>query len=122
IAFLFGLANAGVLWRGVDTGTWAVLVASLVGRPLGVLRIAAGAMLLGLQPRRYLCWPELIVAAFIGSVGAAFALFLSTAVFPDGPLLTEAKLGAIATVAGVPMAFVVARAMQVGRFVVSEHA
>ena len=116
VAFLFGLANAGVLWRGVDTGTWAVLVACLVGRPLGIVAIAAGAMVLGLQPSRHLRWRDLIVVAFIGSVGAVFALFLSTAVFPDGPLLSEAKLGAIATIAGVPLAYGAARAMQVGRF------
>jgi len=122
VAFLFGLANAGVLWRGFDTGTWAVVVACLVGRPVGILLIAAGAALWGLRPNRYLRWPELIVAAFIGSIGAVFALFLSTTVFPDGPLLAEAKLGAIATVAGVPLAYVAARALQVGRFVRGEHA
>ena len=122
VAFLFGLANAGVLWRGVDTGTWAVLVACLAGRPLGIVLVAAGAALWGLRPGRYLRWRELIVAAFIGSVGAVFALFLSTTVFPDGPLLGEVKLGAIATVAGVPLAYVAARALQVGRFVRGEHA
>jgi Na+:H+ antiporter, NhaA family len=122
VAFLFGLVNAGVLWRGVDTGTWAVVVASLIGRPLGILSIAAAAAFLGVRITAYLRWRELIVAAFIGSVGAVFALFVSTAVFPDGPLLTEAKLGAIATIAGVPLAYITARAMQVGRFVRREHA
>jgi Na+:H+ antiporter, NhaA family len=122
VAFLFGLANAGVLWRGFDTGTWAVVVACLVGRPVGILLIAAGAALWGLRPNRHMRWPELIVAAFIGSIGAVFALFLSTTVFPDGPLLAEAKLGAVATVVGLPLAYFAARALQVGRFVRGEHA
>jgi NhaA family Na+:H+ antiporter len=121
VAFLFGLVNAGVLWRGFDTGTWAVLVASLVGRPLGMVSIAAAAVLAGLRPAGFLRWPEVIVSSLIGSVGAVFALFLSTAVFPDGPLLTETKLGAIATVAGVPLAYLAARAMKIGRFVRSTH-
>jgi len=37
----FGLVNAGVLLRGFGTGTWAVLTASLVGRPVGIL-VAVG--------------------------------------------------------------------------------
>jgi NhaA family Na+:H+ antiporter len=122
VAFLFGLANAGVLWRSFDTGTWAVLVACMVGRPLGILLTAFAAALWGLRPNRYVRWPELTVASFIGSVGAVFALFLSTTIFPDGPLLAEAKLGAIATLAGVPLAYIAARALQVGRFVRSEQA
>jgi Na+:H+ antiporter, NhaA family len=113
VAFLFGFVNAGVLWREFGTGTWAVLTACLAGRPLGMLLTAALW-----QPawRRHLRWSDLIVIAFIGSIGSVFALFLSTAVFPDGPLLAEAKLGAIATLGGVLLAAGAARALRVGRF------
>ena len=114
VAFLFGLVNAGVLWREFGTGTWAVLTACLVGRPVGILVSAA---LWEPAWRRYLRWPDLIVIAFIGSIGSVFALFLSTAVFPDGPLLAQAKLGAIATLAGVLLAAGAARTLRVGRFV-----
>src|SRR5438045_1692669 len=37
ILFFFGLVNAGVMLRGYGTGTWALLAAALVGRPLGAL-------------------------------------------------------------------------------------
>src|SRR5262249_38660512 len=110
VAFLFGLTNAGVLLRGVDAGTWAILAASLVGRPVGMLLTAA------VVPKRPLRWPELIVIALIGSVGLVFALFLSTSVFPDGPLLTQTKLGAMATLAGGAIAIGMARVLRVGRF------
>jgi NhaA family Na+:H+ antiporter len=110
VAFLFGLANAGVLLRGVDTGTWAVLAACLLGRPIGILLAAA------LLPKPSMRWAELVVVALIGSVGLVFALFLSTSVFPDGPLLTEMKLGAIGTLAGAAMAVAAARVLRVGRF------
>ncbi|HEX7137382.1 MAG TPA: hypothetical protein VF219_06035 [Vicinamibacterales bacterium] len=110
VAFLFGLTNAGVLLRGVDTGTWAVVTAALVGRPSGILLAAA------LLPKQPFHWSELVVIALIGSVGLVFALFLSTTVFPDGPLLTEMKLGAIATLAGAAMAVAAARVLRVGRF------
>src|SRR5262249_25693231 len=65
---------------------------------------------------RYVRWRDLVVIACIVTVGSVFALFLSTAVFPDGPLLTQAKLGAIATLAGVPITAAAARALRVGRF------
>ena len=110
VAFLFGLTNAGVLLRGVDTGTWAVVTASLVGRPSGILLAAV------LLPKQPFQWSELVVIALIGSVGLVFALFLSTTVFPDGALLTQMKLGAIATLAGAALALAAARVLRVGRF------
>jgi NhaA family Na+:H+ antiporter len=116
VAFLFGLVNAGVLWRGFGTGTWAVLTASLAGRPLGVLITAAALTVIGVESERYVCWRDLVVIACIVTVGSVFALFVSTAVFPVGPLLMQAKLGAIATLAGVPIAAAAARALRVGRF------
>jgi NhaA family Na+:H+ antiporter len=38
VLFLFGLVNAGVLMSAYDTGTWAILAASMIGRPLGMRR------------------------------------------------------------------------------------
>ena len=46
----------------------------------------------------------------------AFGLFFATAVFPDGPLLIETKMGAIATAAGALLALAAARLLWVGRF------
>ena len=63
VAFLFGLVNAGVLLRGFDTGTWAVLTASLVGRPVGILAAVGIAVAAGLHVPRGIGWRELIVIA-----------------------------------------------------------
>ena len=60
VAFLFGLVNAGVLLRGFGTGTWAVLTASLVGRPAGILAavglavasVVLAALIVGVLARR----------------------------------------------------------------------
>ena len=117
VAFLFGLVNAGVLMRGYGTGTWAILTASLAGRPLGILLTVSIALMIGLRPPRSMRWNDLVVIALLGSLGLTFAVFLSTAVFPDGPLLQETKIGAIATIVGAPIAFALARALRVGRFV-----
>ena len=117
VAFFFGLVNAGVLLHGFDTGTWAVLAASLAGRPLGILAAVLLAVTSGVAPPRDIGWRDLIVIAFAASPGVAFSLFLASAVFPDGPLLVETRVGAIATIAGAPLALAAARLLRVGRFV-----
>jgi NhaA family Na+:H+ antiporter len=116
VAFLFGLVNAGVLLRGFGTGTWAVLTASLVGRPAGILAAVGIAIAAGLPLPRQIGWRDVIVVALAASPSLAFGLFFATAVFPDGPLLTETKLGAISTAAGVLLALAAARLLRVGRF------
>jgi NhaA family Na+:H+ antiporter len=116
VAFLFGLVNAGVLLRGFGTGTWAVLTASLVGRPVGILVAVGLAVAAGLQVPRHLGWRELIVMALAASPTLGFGLFFAAAVFPDGPLLIQTKMGAISTAAGVVLALAAARLLRVGRF------
>jgi NhaA family Na+:H+ antiporter len=116
VAFLFGLVNAGVLLRGFGTGTWAVLTASLAGRPVGILAAVGIAVAAGLPLPRHIGWRELIVMALAASPSLAFGLFFAAAVFPDGPLLIETKMGAISTAAGVLVALAAARVLRVGRF------
>jgi NhaA family Na+:H+ antiporter len=116
VAFLFGLVNAGVLLRGFGTGTWAVLTASLAGRPVGILAAVGIAVAAGLPLPRHIGWRELIAVALAASPSLAFGLFFAAAVFPDGPLLIETKMGAISTAAGVLVALAAARVLRVGRF------
>jgi NhaA family Na+:H+ antiporter len=116
VAFLFGLVNAGVLWRGFGTGTWAVLTASLAGRPVGILAAVGIVVAAGLPLPRHIGWRELIVIALAASPSLGFGLFFAAAVFPDGPLLVETKMGAILTAAGVLLALAAARLLRVGRF------
>jgi NhaA family Na+:H+ antiporter len=114
--FLFGLVNAGVVFRGHGTGTWAVLTASLAGRPLGILAAVAIALTLGLQLPRRVGWRDLVVIALATSSGFTFALFFATGLVAPGPLLGEIKLGALSTVLGAVVAMVTAHALRVGRF------
>jgi Na+:H+ antiporter, NhaA family len=116
IVLLFGLVNAGVLIRGVDAGTWAVVVASLVGRPLGIVAALVICRWAGLPLPRGLGWRETSVIALAASPGAGFGLFFASAVFPIGPMLMQARIGALFTVAGVLLALGAARALRVGRF------
>jgi NhaA family Na+:H+ antiporter len=116
IAFLFGIVNGGVLLRGFGSGTWAILLASLVGRPVGILAALGAAAALGLRAPRHLGARELVVLALAASPALSFGVFFATAVFPAGPPLVEMKIGALATVVGLLPALLAAYLFRVGRF------
>ena len=116
VLFLFGLVNAGVLFRGVDTGTSAVLIAALLGRPLGVLGGVALGVALGLHLPTSIRWRELIVIALATTSGFTFALFGAASLLPPGAVLTQIKVGALATAVGAVITVGAARLLHVGRF------
>jgi NhaA family Na+:H+ antiporter len=116
VLFLFGVVNAGVILRGADTGTWAVLAAALIGRPLGMLGGTAVGVALGLRLPASIRWRELFVIALATSSGFTFALFAATTLLPPGAVLTQIKVGALGTVTGAAAAYAVARLLRVGRF------
>jgi Na+:H+ antiporter, NhaA family len=121
VLFLFGLVNGGVLIRGFGTGTWSVLTAALVGKPLGILAAIGLALLAGLRLPHRLGWRDATVAAVIASTGFTFSLFLATAVFPLGPVLIEVKMGALLTICGALIAIGAAAWLRVGRFAVPKE-
>jgi NhaA family Na+:H+ antiporter len=114
VLFLFGLVNGGVVLRAYGTGTWAVLIAGLAGRPLGILAAVALAALCGLHLPRHIGRRELLMIACATTSGFTFALFFATSLIATGPVLGEIKLGALATVAGAVVVFVLARTRPAG--------
>ncbi|HZP47351.1 MAG TPA: Na+/H+ antiporter NhaA [Vicinamibacterales bacterium] len=116
VLLLFGLVNGGVILRHYDTGTWAMLSAALVGRPIGIIAAVAGAVACGLRRPRGLGWRELGVIAMATSSGFTFALFLATGLIAIGPVLSQVALGALSTVAGAALTVLLARLLHVGRF------
>jgi NhaA family Na+:H+ antiporter len=121
VLFLFGLVNAGVMLRGYDTGTWAVLAAGLIGRPAGILIAIALALAAGFHLPRRIGWRELAIIAFATSSGFTFALFAATSLLPTGAVLAQIKVGALATVAGAVATYGLARLLRVGRFASAPH-
>ncbi len=116
VVFLFGLVNGGVQLSAYGTGTWALLVAALVGRPIGMLAAIGVACGAGWQLPKRMHWRELVVIAWATSAGFTMALFAATGMWAIGPLLGEAKLGALLSALGAPVALVLARSLRVGRF------
>ena len=116
VLLLFGLVNAGVLLTGYGTGTWATLAASLAGRTAGILLAIGLAVAAGLHLPPSLRWREVAVVALAASCGLTFTLFFATTLFPAGPVLAQLKAGALLTAAALPLAWLAARLLQVGRY------
>jgi len=116
ILFLFGLVNAGVPLGTMEGGTWAVLVAILAGKPLGIGVAVAMAVGLGLHLPQRLTWRDVVVVGFAAAIGFTVALFFATAAFPPGPILDQTKLGALLSILAAVPAFTAAAALRVGRF------
>ena len=116
ILFFFGLVNAGVPLGSTGHGTWAVLTAILVGKPLGIAIAVAIAVAVGLKLPSRLDGRDVIVTGCAAGIGFTVALFFATAAFPAGRLLDESKLGALFSVASAGTAFLAAAGLRVGRF------
>ena len=116
VLFFFGLVNAGAMLRGYDTGTWAVLLGALLGRPAGMVAAVGLSRLAGLRLPTSIAWQDLLVVALAMSSGFTFALFTAATLLPVGGVLTQIRVGALATAIGAALTYAVARGLRVGRF------
>jgi NhaA family Na+:H+ antiporter len=121
VVFLFALVNAGVILKNYDTGTWGMLLAALIGRPVGILLATGVAVTAGLHlPRhvhpRHVHWRELVVIALATSSGFSIALFFAAGTIGAGPAQAAVKIGVIGSVVAALLAVVAARTLNVGKF------
>jgi NhaA family Na+:H+ antiporter len=116
ILFLFGLANAGVPVREIGTSTWTVLAAIAAGKPLGIGFAVGIAAVVGFELPSRMTWRDVLVVGAAAGVGFTVALFFSTAAFPPGRTLDEAKLGALLSLGSAGVAYLVAVLLRTGRF------
>jgi NhaA family Na+:H+ antiporter len=122
VLLLFGFTNSGVRFGAVGAGTWAVLVAIVIGKPLGISLSVAVSVLAGLQLPPNLRWNDILVVGFAAGIGFTVALFFAVAAYPPGPILEQLKLGALLSIGSGVLAFVTAGLLQAGRFRVSRAA
>lgn len=111
ILFFFGLANAGVALSSVGTGTWTVLAALVIGKPIGITLFTWLAIKFGMRAPGGLSFAHTVVLGIAAGIGFTVALFFATAAFPPGPVLAEAKMGALLSLVALPIAVAVGRAM-----------
>jgi NhaA family Na+:H+ antiporter len=114
--FFFGLVNAGVPMGALEEGTWALPLAVISGRPIGLLVGVGLALALGFRLPNRVGWRELIVAGFLAATGLSVGLFFSAAIFPPGQLRSELSMGVLVSLAAAPLALVAGMVLRVGRF------
>jgi NhaA family Na+:H+ antiporter len=111
VLLLFGLANAGVPFGSVGSGTWIVFISLLAGKPIGILVMTVLGVKLGLRPPGGLTTAHTVVVGVTAAIGFTVALFFTTAAFDPGSVLDEAKMGALLSFAAAPAAILLGRAM-----------
>jgi NhaA family Na+:H+ antiporter len=116
ILFFFGLVNAGVPLANAGAGTWIVLVAILLGKPLGIGLFTLAGRVMSLELPGVLRWQDVIVVGLVAAIGFTVALFFATAAFPPGDLLDQTKMGALMSLGAAGVSIAAARILGVGRF------
>lgn len=112
VLLLFGLTNAGVPFEQIGNGTYYVLAALLLGKPLGIVVFSYGARLAGALLPDSLQVSDVVVVGIAAAIGFTVALFFATAAFPAGPLLAETKMGALLSFGAAPLALVASRLLR----------
>lgn len=115
ILFFFGLVNAGVPVTSAGPGTWIVLAAILLGKPIGIVLSTALCVAAGLHRPVGVTWRDMTVVGIIAGIGFTVALFFATAAFPPGDLLDQTKMGALLSFSASLLAIAVAFVLRVGR-------
>jgi NhaA family Na+:H+ antiporter len=107
ILLLFGFANAGVPFERIGPGTYYVLAALILGKPVGVLLFSGAARVLGGRLPPGLRPSDLLLVGVTASIGFTVSLFFATAAFPEGVALAETKMGALLSFLAAPLAIAI---------------
>ncbi len=109
----FGLMNAGVVFSSMGNATWAVLAGLIVGKTVGIFAFSAIGHRLGFPLPEGMNYRSLFVAGMVAGLGLTVALFVAGVAFTDPGLQGAAKMGALFSVAVVPIAFAAGRLLNV---------
>jgi hypothetical protein len=90
------------------------MLAAFVGRPIGLLIGIGLALAAGFIAPPKMRARDLVLLALATTSGFTLALFFATSAMAVGPALGQIKLGALATVAGAVVAFLIARLLGAG--------
>lgn len=110
---LFGLANAGVVFSSLGTGTWLVVSGLLIGKPVGITLLTLFAeKVLGLEKPAGMDYRHVVTLGMVAGIGFTVALFVSVAAFPTpGPIQDAVKMGALLSFGAAPLAIILGRVL-----------
>lgn len=116
---MFGLANAGVVFSTIGSGTTLVLMGLLIGKPVGITLFTwFSEKVLKLEVPAGMTYRHIVSLGMVAAIGFTVALFVSTAAFPATnaelrPYLDPAKMGALLSFSAAIIAYIVARSIGV---------
>jgi Na+:H+ antiporter, NhaA family len=113
ILLAFGLVNAGVPLASVGPITWIIAVSLIVGKPIGIVVTTFLAERIGFRRAADLHYRGLVTLGVAAGIGFTVALFFTTAAFPKGAVLDEAKMGALFSFLAAPVAILVGWALRI---------
>jgi NhaA family Na+:H+ antiporter len=117
---LFGLLNAGVVVSTWGEPTVLVLVALLLGKPLGIFLTGLLAdRLTPLKLAEGIGFKDLFVLGCAGGTGFTVAIFMATVAFRPGPTQDAAKMGALLSIGAAGVAIAMAALLGIKK--VHEH-
>lgn len=109
--FMFGLANAGVVFSAVGAPTVLVLSALLIGKTAGIFLFGLLGSKLGFPLPHGISKRQLLVAGLIAGIGMTVALFVAGEAFTEPALRGAAKMGALLSSVAALLAFILARSL-----------
>ena len=109
----FGLANAGVVFSSLGTGTWLVLAGLMIGKPLGITGLTLFAeKVLKLEKPAGMDYRHVVTLGMVAGIGFTVALFVSVAAFTvPGAIQDSVKMGALLSFAAAPIAIILEKGL-----------
>lgn len=93
--FFFSFANAGVPFSGINSLTWIVLLALVVGKTAGITLFSWVGQLLGFPLPQGMSFKHLVGAGIVAGLGLTVALFVAGQAYTDAASQGAAKMGAL---------------------------
>lgn len=116
----FGLANAGVTMAQMGNATWAVLIALVVGKSVGIFLFSMAGHFLGFPLPKGMNARSLLLAGLVAALGLTVALFVAGEAFPDAGLQGAAKMGALMSAGVAPLALIMAKVLGIKKIHTAE--
>jgi Na+/H+ antiporter NhaA len=107
------IRECGRAVRRIGPGTYYVVAALLLGKPIGILLFTGAARHAGAQLASGLRLEDLLVMGIAASIGFTVSMYFATAAFPEGAALAETKMGAPLSFLAAPLAIATASLLRV---------
>ncbi|MBN2694549.1 Na+/H+ antiporter NhaA [bacterium] len=113
--FTFGLSNAGVPFSEINSLTWIVLGALVLGKTFGVFTFSKIASLFGAPLPDGMNTKTLFMAGVVAALGLTVALFVAGQAFTLPALTGSAKMGALFSAGVAVLAIILGKILNIKR-------